>query len=256
MIQPELRELQTDFRDFSDIERREREETQRLLQELYDELDSIGLADSKLIQDSLVLAFKLHENDRRTYEPYINHPLRVALYVIRLGIADENIVAAALLHDSIEDHLEDIEQMAPHAEISPDDRTPRALGRAALASLTNHDVASIVTEDSTPIVEAGQTKLAVYVDHVGALARTGPIDAFLIKCADAIDNARPPELDNGEEDPGKRAHVDNKLAKILPILLEALPRLEGLVVSENLDKLRNDLEQVRDAMHDRLRNAA
>ncbi|MGL4453285.1 MAG: HD domain-containing protein [Sarcina sp.] len=53
---------------------------------------------------ALILAEKLHEGQkRRSGEPYIIHPVRVANGLISLGIADESIVIAALLHDILED---------------------------------------------------------------------------------------------------------------------------------------------------------
>ena len=53
---------------------------------------------------ALILAEKLHEGQkRRSGEPYIIHPVRVANGLISLGIADESIIIAALLHDILED---------------------------------------------------------------------------------------------------------------------------------------------------------
>ncbi|MGL4992492.1 MAG: HD domain-containing protein [Sarcina sp.] len=53
---------------------------------------------------ALNLAEKLHSGQkRRSGEPYIIHPVRVANGLISLGIVDENIVISALLHDILED---------------------------------------------------------------------------------------------------------------------------------------------------------
>jgi (p)ppGpp synthase/HD superfamily hydrolase len=35
--------------------------------------------------------------------PYIEHPLRVALRLVRWGVPDAELIAAALLHDVVED---------------------------------------------------------------------------------------------------------------------------------------------------------
>lgn len=40
---------------------------------------------------------------RKNGEPYIVHPLTMACYGIAIGIKDDNIIAAALLHDIVED---------------------------------------------------------------------------------------------------------------------------------------------------------
>jgi GTP pyrophosphokinase len=57
-----------------------------------------------LINTAYLYAEKLHRNQkpRQSGEPYITHPLSVALILADLE-ADENTIAAALLHDTIED---------------------------------------------------------------------------------------------------------------------------------------------------------
>lgn len=52
-----------------------------------------------------VLASQAHVNQKRKYtnEPYVNHPMRVALAVSLIFPEDHEAVCAALLHDVIED---------------------------------------------------------------------------------------------------------------------------------------------------------
>ncbi len=53
---------------------------------------------------ALTLAKQLHKNQtRKGGEPYIIHPLEVAVYLIYLNIDDDITCAAAILHDVIED---------------------------------------------------------------------------------------------------------------------------------------------------------
>ncbi|ACU53886.1 (p)ppGpp synthetase I, SpoT/RelA [Acidimicrobium ferrooxidans DSM 10331] len=70
-------------------------------------------ADNPLVLDALALATKAHHGQlRRSGEPYIVHPLAVARRVAELR-ADPITVAAALLHDTVEDtsiSLEELEQ--------------------------------------------------------------------------------------------------------------------------------------------------
>ncbi|MCC6156142.1 MAG: HD domain-containing protein [Candidatus Hydrogenedentes bacterium] len=57
-----------------------------------------------LVRTALQLAITLHNGQmRRSGEPYIHHPLRVALKLWAIGIREEYILAAALLHDVLED---------------------------------------------------------------------------------------------------------------------------------------------------------
>lgn len=53
---------------------------------------------------ALNLAEKLHAGvNRKSGEPYISHPCRIANALISLGINDEEIICAVLLHDVLED---------------------------------------------------------------------------------------------------------------------------------------------------------
>lgn len=55
------------------------------------------------------MASQLHAGDQRQSEPYINHPLRVAIRIMsHYGVRDPDVVAAALLHDSVEDHAAEL----------------------------------------------------------------------------------------------------------------------------------------------------
>ncbi|MFJ8528304.1 HD domain-containing protein [Bacillus sp. NPDC094106] len=53
---------------------------------------------------ALNLAEEMHSGQKRkSGEPYISHPVRIANAIISLGIDDEEIIAGALLHDILED---------------------------------------------------------------------------------------------------------------------------------------------------------
>ncbi|MGH2730044.1 MAG: RelA/SpoT family protein [Actinomycetota bacterium] len=60
-------------------------------------------ADTKLIERAFELADRAHEGQlRKSGDPFITHPLGVATVLAQLGL-DETTVAAALLHDAVED---------------------------------------------------------------------------------------------------------------------------------------------------------
>jgi GTP pyrophosphokinase len=60
-------------------------------------------ADDEVIVEAARMALRAHEGQfRRSGEPYITHPVAVATIVAELGL-DEQTVAAALLHDAVED---------------------------------------------------------------------------------------------------------------------------------------------------------
>ncbi|MSO36994.1 MAG: bifunctional (p)ppGpp synthetase/guanosine-3',5'-bis(diphosphate) 3'-pyrophosphohydrolase [Acidimicrobiia bacterium] len=75
-------------------------------------LDRHRKADTALIERAYEVAGKAHvEQVRRSGEPYISHPLGVALIIADLGL-DDVTVAAALLHDAVEDTSLTIETIA------------------------------------------------------------------------------------------------------------------------------------------------
>lgn len=60
-------------------------------------------ADRTLIEKAYAMAYRAHDGQRRlSGEPYITHPLWIADYLAALGM-DAATVAAALLHDTVED---------------------------------------------------------------------------------------------------------------------------------------------------------
>lgn len=58
-----------------------------------------------LYKKALAFAKKAHGDQKRKYTgmPYIGHPIEVARILSQAGIVDENILAAALMHDVLED---------------------------------------------------------------------------------------------------------------------------------------------------------
>lgn len=60
----------------------------------------------ELFTKALKFASIKHQNQRRKQPgdiPYINHPIDVANILVEAGVKDHEILAAALLHDTIED---------------------------------------------------------------------------------------------------------------------------------------------------------
>ena len=86
------------------------EETSTLLTEFRNR--HVG-ADTSLIERAYQVALAAHAGQtRKSGEPYINHPMSVATIVARQGL-DDTTVAAALLHDAVEDtpvSLDDLER--------------------------------------------------------------------------------------------------------------------------------------------------
>lgn len=74
--------------------------------------------DMQLLDKAYALAEKAHSGQmRRSGEPYICHPLNVALLLVELGMDAESL-AAALMHDVVEDTAVPLSQIS--AEFGPD----------------------------------------------------------------------------------------------------------------------------------------
>ena len=63
--------------------------------------------DNKIIIEAVYFAAMKHKNQRRKdkdVSPYINHPISVARIISKIGgVEDPEVLAAAILHDTIED---------------------------------------------------------------------------------------------------------------------------------------------------------
>ena len=70
------------------------------------ELREHGIPEKKLleVERAYLIAKEIHKNQfRQSGEPYIIHPLHVAMNVIRMKVYDPDTISAALLHDTVED---------------------------------------------------------------------------------------------------------------------------------------------------------
>ncbi len=133
---------------------------------------------ARLLAAAGFAAFKHREQRRKGVKgsPYINHPLAVAgLIADEGGVADTDVLMAAILHDTIEDTL------TTQAELE------RHFGTA---------VASIVAEVTDDKGQSTKLRKEMQVAHAPRLTR----EAKLVKLADKICNlrdvvARPPNWD-------------------------------------------------------------
>lgn len=84
-----------------DIDDRFEEWLEELLAQCHDHLPSV---DEDMIRRAFLLSYWAHRNDwRESGERYVSHPLKVAMIVARDIGLDDTSVAAALLHDVVED---------------------------------------------------------------------------------------------------------------------------------------------------------
>ncbi|BCB87253.1 HD domain-containing protein [Phytohabitans suffuscus] len=131
--------------------------------------------DRERLTEALDLAAHLHRDDRRVREPYLNHLLRVAIRIMsHYGVDDVDVIVAALLHDAVEDHPD---------ELGGD--TEAAL--AGLARRFNPRVADLVRAVTNPEYDPERDRHEQYRAHVAASLDRHPW-ARVIKVSDFTDN--------------------------------------------------------------------
>jgi (p)ppGpp synthase/HD superfamily hydrolase len=130
-----------------------------------------------LINSALVFAARAHQHQRRksTDIPYIVHPVGVMLTLIQCGESDPELLAAALLHDTVED---------------------TGVTLAELRQRFGARVAAIVEGCSEP------DKSDTWENrkwHTIAYLKTAPRDVQLVSAADKLHNLRSMIADYAEQ---------------------------------------------------------
>ncbi len=148
------------------------------------ELADLPAADRARLEDALALASKLHAGDRRVREPYLNHLLRVAIRIMRYyGVRDPDVLAAALLHDAVEDHPAELAGL-------PEGLGHDVLTEAAVAELARRfgpRVAELVRSVTNPEYDPERDRHEQYREHVAESLERDPW-ARVIKVSDFTDN--------------------------------------------------------------------
>lgn len=162
--------------------------TSGLVQRLNHESDNhFSHEDQLAIGQAFINAYALHQYDARSTEPYINHPLRVALRVIvHYGQHDTNLVNACLFHDCVEDHAR---ELAPDLPPVTEELLVREAAKGMLALLSNEQVADLVSEVTNPIYDPNRDRHTQYYEHLERIANGPKTLPFLIKLSDLTDNA-------------------------------------------------------------------
>lgn len=185
----------------------------------------------------------LHADDIYKGQPYVYHLLRVANRLTGyMHISDSEMIIAALLHDSVEDHaLAIIELTGPNVEgstvtpIPEDEFEQQSMALCRLAELFSPRVAALVkcvTNVPNPPnrEESYDEWLKRYAQKVEQAAST--TEGFLIKFADWCDNGLGIIHSEEPEDSPKLAGFKRKYALALPIFEH---RFQDADVQDTLD---------------------
>jgi hypothetical protein len=200
------------------------------------EIAGFGDAERHRLEDALELASRLHRGDRRQNEPYINHPLRVAIRIMsHYGIRDPDVIAAALLHDAVEDHA---------AELAPAGTAAAAQTEAALAALAERfgpRVAELVAAVTNPEYDPGRDRHVQYREHVAASLDACPW-ARVIKASDFTDNGAGLLYTTGPKVPD----LADKYAALVPVLRELINRPDTPLDLQARERVLDQLDRAEE----------
>jgi len=175
------------------------------------EIASCPDADRLRLERALDLAARLHAADRREREPYLNHLLRVAIRIMsHYGVRDPDVICAALLHDSVEDHP---------AGLTGSGHADQQAALAALAGEFGPRVAELVGAVTNPEYAPDRDPHEQYREHVAESLRGCPW-ARVIKASDFTDNGVGLIHTTG---PRMRRLAD-KYAPLVPVLQDLIAR--------------------------------
>lgn len=182
----------------------------------------------EMITSAATLASFLHREQTRFVRgdlprvPYIEHPLRVALRLIRWGVRDGELVAAALLHDVVEDCSTEL------LEVFGSDSAGRSCETAleCIHRLYGGAVAEYVGWVTNPVDGTSCASRTSYQDHITALAASGNM-ALLIKASDLKDNAGSIKYQLGHGKDERMLRLVTKYSPVVGIVAAGLEKLSA-----------------------------
>lgn len=179
--------------------------------------------DRAQLHNAMELATAAHMSQKRIgraaypVDPYIVHPLRNVLRLIRLGCADTDVLSATALHDTVEDQPREIVSILDESRLSDGSNQVAALDLIAehFNTETSRLVAA-VTNPPTDAVLSKTEKNAAYAEHVADVIKDPMV--FLVKYADFVDNAGSVKY---LEDETKRTKLAAKYAPVVAVFASA-----------------------------------
>jgi hypothetical protein len=178
------------------------------------EIEKFDPANRQVLEQALGLAAELHRLDRRSREPYLNHVLRTAIRIITYyEVTDTDVIAAALLHDAVEDHPNEL----------AGDRTgdPTEAALVELAERFNPRVADLVRAVTNPRREPGKDRYEQYREHVAESLEANPW-ARVIRMSDFTDNG----VGLIHSLPARYRPLATKYRPLVPVLRELVSRAD------------------------------
>lgn len=217
-----------------------------------DRCGELGM-DTKTLADTVEFASLLHAGQtrgvrgKRKSTPYIEHPLRAAYRLVRMGVRDQEVITAALLHDTVEDcstiFVERVLGEESQGEVKDRERLLEYISHRYSPGTAK--IVKSVTNDYQDKEEARLLLLAekrrIYKDHLEREVTDSP-KALLVKLADFIDNAG--SLYH-QDLPGNEKRVTRMARKYRPCAGIFIRELEKRQTELSKEEVQFALQQVR-----------
>ncbi len=183
--------------------------------------------DSETVSSSVTLASILHSAQKRgsrgmfTETPYIEHPLRNAVRLLRWGCRDQDVIVAAVLHDTIEDGAQQfVRKVARAGRPVPESEARQRLSDYIESAYGSRVLMLVEAVTNDYMTDTQRSEMTVdehdrhYREHVRQTVQGHP-DAFLVKVSDFVDNAA--GLVHNDT-PGHEEFVLRRARKYLPVV--------------------------------------
>ncbi len=201
------------------------------------------LPGAKAISDAADLSTFLHAHQtrktRNEFErtPYIEHPLRNTLRLLRWGVTDTDVLVASLLHDTVEDTAPRFTKRVLNKKVSDDFAKEQLLDYIAMVFGVN--TAAIVEGVTNPQLPKDPDEKAVaYRKHVTKAIHNNP-GVYLVKLSDFVDNAV--GLWHSPDD----QFIARQAAKYQPLIAAFKEELSNLIAQGVLDVSNEAVMDIR-----------
>ena len=222
--QAQLDMIEKSAQVFKQTSLKELDSTQ-LTQALIYEANEVGI-DKTALRGSISLATILHSHQKRGNRgghkttPYIEHPLRNSLRLIRLGVKDQDVVIASVLHDTIEDGASKFCEKFLQKKNIDELEARKTLSSHIKKTYGKRVVKLVESVTNDYLTDTDKSKMSIsrknksYYDHVEKNVTNEP-QVLLVKRSDVIENAT--GRDHNDV-PGREAKTLKQAVKYLPVV--------------------------------------
>jgi len=219
---------------------------------------NMNAAQAKLLRESIILAGQLHENQHRKAKiigiantPYIEHPLRNALRLVRLGVREPSIIYATVLHDTVEDGSMKFVERFKYPKV--DEVKAQQMLLQHIGDRFGSSTRLLVSAVTNPYMDeekvqklSKEQKDRMYLEHVQEQVGSSE-EVFLVKVSDFLDNAGSLYYATDDEIPNAYK-LSRKYLPCVEVFLESLDKHENRLLhtmsQDSLHVIREKLELI------------